>query len=104
MKRAGEILSAIFDEQFIKKAQTYENLFSSWTEITAKNDIASAAEHSRIKDIVKGVLLVEIDHPGWKQILQTKQKDLLEEYRALFPDLEITGISLVLGRGHRESG
>jgi len=97
MKKAGEILSAIFDEQFVKKAQTFENLFESWIEITAENDIASAAEHSRIKDLTKGVLLVEIDHPGWKQIIQTKQKKLLKEYQSRFPDMEITKISLVLG-------
>jgi hypothetical protein len=97
MKTAGEIASALFDEQFIKKAQGYSKLFNSWEEITAKNGIASAAAHSRIKDLDRGILLVETDHPGWKQILQTKQTDMLNDFRRRFPDMEILGISLILG-------
>jgi hypothetical protein len=40
-----------------------------------------------------------MDHPGWKQILQTKQSKLLYDFRVRFPELEISGISLMLGRG-----
>ncbi|MCL2185011.1 MAG: DUF721 domain-containing protein [Treponema sp.] len=97
MKTAGDILSALFDERFMKKAQGYSKLFDSWEDITAKNGIASAAAHSRIKDLNKGILLVEMDHPGWKQILQTKQSKLLNDFRRRFPDLDISGISLMLG-------
>ena len=98
MKTAGDILSALFDEGFVKKAQGYSNLFDSWADITAKNGIAAAADHSRIKDLDRGVLLVEMDHPGWKQILQTKQAKLLNDFRRRFPEMDICGISLMLGR------
>ncbi|MCL2444091.1 MAG: DUF721 domain-containing protein [Treponema sp.] len=97
MKTAGDILSALFDERFIKKAQGYSKLFNSWTDITAKNGIAAAAAHSRIKDLDRGILLIEMDHPGWKQILQTKQSKLLNDFRIRFPELDISGISLILG-------
>jgi len=98
MKTAGDILSALFDERFMKKAQGYSKLFDSWTDITAKNGIAAAADHSRIKDLDKGILLVEMDHPGWKQIIQTKQTKLLNDFRIRFPELDISGISLMLGK------
>ena len=98
MKTAGDILSALFDERFMKKAQGYSRLFNSWEEVTAKNGIAAAAAHSRIKDLNKGILLVEMDHPGWKQIIQTKQASLLNDYRRLFPKLDISAISLMLCR------
>jgi hypothetical protein len=98
MKTAGEILSALFDERFVKKAKEYSKLFDSWTDITAKNGIAAAADHSRIKNLEKGILLVEMDHPGWKQILQTKQSKLLNDFRYRFPEMDISGISLMLGR------
>jgi hypothetical protein len=42
--------------------------------------------------------LVEADHPGWIQILQTRQKDLLDTLRRRFPDQHITGISFRLSR------
>ena len=98
MKTAGDILSALFDERFMKKAQGYSKLFDSWTDITAKNGIASAADHSRIKELDRGILLIETDHPGWKQILQTKQTKLLNDFRIRFPDIDISGISLILGK------
>jgi hypothetical protein len=98
MKTAGEILSALFDQGFVKKAQGYSKLFDSWTDITEKNGIATAADYSRVKELDRGILLVEIDHPGWKQILQTKQSKLLYDFRYRFPDLDISGISFMLSR------
>jgi len=98
MKTVGDVLSALFDEEFVKKAQGYSKLFDSWTEITAKNGIADASAYSRIKDLNNGILLIEMDHPGWKQILQTKRSSLLNDFRANFPEMNITGISLILGK------
>jgi len=98
MKTAGDVLSALFDESFVKKAHGHSKLFDSWTDITAKNGIAAASAHSRVKDLNNGILLVEMDHPGWKQILQTKQSKLLNDFRIRFPDMNITGISLMLGK------
>jgi rubrerythrin len=99
MKTVGEILSTLFDKQFMEKAHEYSKFFDSWEDITAKNGIASAAAHSRIKDLDRGIVLVEIDHPGWKQILQTKQSKLLNDFRFRFPEMDISGISLILGTG-----
>jgi len=97
MKKAGDILSALFDERFLKTAQGYSKFFNSWADITAKNRIAAAADHSRIKDLDRGIILIETDHPGWKQILQTKQSKLLNDFRRRFPELDISGISFMLG-------
>jgi len=98
MKKAGDILSALFDERFVKEARGYSKLFDSWTDITAKNGIAAAADYSQIKELEKGVLFIEVVHPGWKQILQTKQSKLLNDFRRRFPQLDICGISLMLGK------
>jgi len=103
MKTAGDILSTLFDAQFMKKAQSYSKFFDSWNDITAKNGIAAAAAHSHIKDLDNGILLIEMDHPGWKQILQTKQSKLLNDFRARFPELDISGISLILGKSEPDS-
>jgi hypothetical protein len=99
MNTAGNILSTLFDERFLEKARGYSKLYDSWAEITAKNGIAAAAAYSRIKDVDRGILLIETDHPGWKQILQTKQSQLLDDFRQRFPKLEIFGISLILSQG-----
>ena len=98
MKTVGDVLSNLFDERFLQKARSSSKLFDSWTDITAKNGIAAVADHSKIKDLDNGILLIEMDHPGWKQILQTKQSKLLHDFRYRFPDLNISGISLILGQ------
>jgi hypothetical protein len=98
MKKIGDILSAFFDEDTLKKAKGYGDLFSSWGFLTAKCGIPQAAAHSRITGLEKSLLLVEADHPGWVQILQTKQKELLTEVQKRFPDFFTTGIVLRLGR------
>jgi hypothetical protein len=98
MKTAGELLAVFFDKSLVEKAQGYSNLFSCWAEITEKNEIPSAAAHSRIVELERAVLLVEADHPGWIQILQTKQVQLLKTVIRRFPDLVIRGISFRLSR------
>lgn len=102
MKTAGEIISGLFDKQFTEKARGYSKFFDSWTDITEKNGIGNSAAYSRIKDLDKGIVLIEVDHPGWKQILQTKQGKLLYDFRYRFPTLNITGISLMLSRGEQK--
>jgi len=92
----------LFDEGFMKKAQGVSKLFNSWIDITAKNKIAAAGDHSRIKEIENGILLIEVDHPGWKQILQTKQEKLLYDFRYRFPDMNISGIALKLSSGEQQ--
>jgi hypothetical protein len=98
MKKAGDLLSVIFDEKLLKKARGYSDLFSSWEEITQKKGIPAAAAHSRVVELERFVLLVEADHPGWIQLLQTKQRELLTAVQRRFPELTITGISFRLSR------
>jgi hypothetical protein len=98
MRKAGDLLSAIIDEKMRQQAQGYSKLFYSWARITAKHGIAAAADHSRIRELERNVLLVEADHPGWIQLLQLKCHKLLADLQAQFPDLALTGISFRLSR------
>jgi hypothetical protein len=94
MKRVGELLAVFFDRQAFGAAWEHSALFSSWLSIAGE----TLAAHSRIRELEHSVLLVEADHPGWIQILQTREKDLLDTLRRRFPDRHITGISFRLSR------
>ena len=96
MKRAGDVLSAIFDEGMMEKAKTYSALFSCWQDLMEKNGIPAAADHSRVKTIDRGIVWAEVDHPGWKQILQSKESKLLSDFRYRFPKMGISGFSISL--------
>ena len=105
MKRVGDLIPVIFDEKFIEKTKGYSAFFSCWEDLMVKNGIAAAAGHSWIKSAEKGLVWIEVDHPGWKQILQTKESKLLHDFRYRFPDMGISGISIVLckaGTDNRE--
>jgi len=104
MKRAGEIFSALFDEEMTRKADGYSDFISCWKDIMEKNHVAAAAAHSRIRSLDKGLVWIEVDHPGWKQILQTKESKLLYDFRYRFPELDISGLAIVLSRPGRPPG
>ena len=100
MRKAGDILSDFFREkfgpQFMETARSTSGLFSSWARVV--EDIPAAAAHSRIRELERGILLVEADHPGWIQILQTKQGELLSVVQSRYPELDIRGIAFRLSR------
>jgi hypothetical protein len=98
MRRVGDVLSAIFDEDLMKRARGYSAFFSCWEDLTEKNGIAAAVDHSWIKNLERGLVWIEVDHPGWKQILQTKESKLLSDFRRRFPEMDISGISIMLCR------
>jgi predicted nucleic acid-binding Zn ribbon protein len=98
MRKAGDILAAYFDEGTMKKARTYGSLFNSWTSLLENCGLPQGSSHSRIAELERSVLLVEADHPGWIQILQTRQRELLDAARRRFPELALTGISFRLSR------
>ena len=98
MKKAGEILSAFLDKETLEKAGQMGKLFSStvWSDILNSCKLSQGISHSRIAELEKTVLLVEADHPGWIQLLQTKQSELLNVTRKRFPEITFTGISFRL--------
>jgi len=96
-KRVGDILTSIFDKSMVEKTCAYSSLFSCWSDIIEKNNLpATVAAHSWIKSVEKGLVWIEVDHPGCKQILQTKERKLLYDFQYRFPDMCISGISIML--------
>ena len=117
MKKAGDIISALFRErfgpEFMDTAMAASGLFSSWVQIAKEvwpqsaqdkvdnagfEDIPAVAVHSRVREMERGILLIEADHPGWIQILQTKQSSLLSAVQRRYKDLNIRGIAFKLSR------
>jgi hypothetical protein len=94
MKKAGDLLQNFLDEKIMNKAKGYSELFSSWAAVAGDQ----CAAHSRISDLKGTLLIVEADHPGWVQILQTRQAELLTSIQRKSPNLTITGISFKLSK------
>jgi len=102
MKRVGDLLSDFFKEYFdedsLKNGRLTAGLYNSWALAAKAANISAAADHSRIREFEHKVLVVEAEHPGWVQLLQTKQRQLLNYVQLKFPELDIQGISFCLSR------
>lgn len=92
MEKAGDILKILLDKTLIKKSKPVSGVFSNWKMI-AGIDIAS---HSVIKDISGSTLIIEVDHPGWIQIIQISKKNIIKKLQIKYPELKITDIRLLL--------
>ena len=88
MKKAAEILARVLDEKNRKLGQAYSSIFGAWSQIVGE----SLAEHSRIYEIANRNLFIEVDHPGWMQLLLMKKPQILRGVKRKYPDMEVKEI------------
>ncbi len=93
VKDVSALLAAYFDEEKLRKGGQYAELFRGWERIAGER----LSAHSKVRDIENGILVIQAEHPGWIQLLQFRQAQMLEEAKALFPELGLRGISFRLG-------
>lgn len=91
--RAGDVLKNLFDKLVPEEAEEYSRFFTGWENIAG----AETAMHVIPRDIVKNVLILETDHPGWSQQIRMRQESLLKAIRKKYPDLGIKKIRVVIG-------
>ena len=100
--RAGDLLSQVFNENFdpdsLEMGRKTAGLLNSWAAAAYEANIPAASDHSRIKEVERGVVVIEAEHPGWVQILQTTQARLLKILQRKYPDLNINGLSFCLSK------
>jgi hypothetical protein len=112
VKKAADLLPAFFDEYAERDRKSggardnaawygrgVARLFYGWSAIAREQRIAAAVDHAKIAELERNIVLIEADHPGWIQILQTKEEGILESFRRKFPELGIAGVSFRLSRG-----
>lgn len=87
-RKASDIVSALFSGLEQESFERSNNLVRGWK---ASVDPKVAA-HSRIVDLDKGSLIVEVDHPGWSQQILLSKKRIMDTLSRSFPDLEFRNI------------
>ena len=88
MKKAKELIESFLKKQEYDELNKYASFFSGWERV-AGVDIAA---HSRIADIKRNALVVDVEHPGWMQMLQIKQGTILKKIQKEYPQLKIKSI------------
>ncbi len=87
---ASEIVSSLFSSISSERLKEANEFFGSWKALVGDK----IAAHSRVVDVDKGVVIVEVDHPGWNQQLSFIKKRVLSELGRKFPDLKIISMAV----------
>jgi hypothetical protein len=98
MEKAGDILKQLLDTKQRQNAAHYSSLFRGW-----KGLVGTPLDgHSWVKDIVNHILQVEVDHPGWIQMLFFRKRSILSRLQQAYPELGIRDMSIRLGNARGE--
>ena len=93
MRSVGELLREYLRERGWLRANPHEPLFQEWADIVG----SALCDHVRLVDVSDGVLVVEVDHPGWLQMVQLRKQAILEGARARAPQVSIVGLRARVG-------
>ena len=95
MKDIKALVNGILDAAIPPEKKDIPPLFRSWRDVAGDD----CAAHSRIIDYAEGILVIEVDHPGWIQIIMTRRKRILSALKRKFPAQRIESVRLILGGG-----
>jgi predicted nucleic acid-binding Zn ribbon protein len=93
MKKVGDLLREFLKAKGWLGGNPYEPLFSQWQKIAGE----SMASHVRLLDVHNNTLVVEVDHPGWLQMLRMRQEAILEAARKAAPHVSLEAIRARVG-------
>lgn len=92
IKDISLLLANFFSEDRLRRGEKASSLFGVWPSIVGNR----FSVHSHIDDVDKGILIVEADHPGWIQLLQLRQSNILETIKRRYPEFGLRGIAFRL--------
>ena len=92
MYRAGDLLKQVLERAGFDPQAPETRIYQVWDDILG-HDLAGRA---RLRDIDRGRLVVEVDHPAWMQLVQMRQRQILRRVARRFPALRITRMHLLV--------
>lgn len=88
--KASDVLLKVFDAIEKNDLEQANKVVSCWREIIGDKIYS----HSRIIDIDKNLLIIDVDHSGWSQQILFKKGSILRQINKAFPELEIKNLAL----------
>ena len=96
---AADMIMNVFGNIERKDLENSNKILKVWRTVIESINNQNAKKlsaHSRIIDLKNEILLVEVDHPGWIQLLQIYQKYILTGIHRNIPDLKISSLAFRL--------
>ncbi len=103
MYRAADLLKEVLARAGVDPQAPQALLYRLWDELLGA-DLAGSAW---LRDVRRGRLEVEVDHPARLQLVRMRQREILRRVRRRFPELAVTGLHVVVASrpaGERERG
>jgi predicted nucleic acid-binding Zn ribbon protein len=94
VKRVGDLLRKFLEVRGWASGDPYSPLFAGWKAVVGE----PLAGHCRLEEVEDGVLIVEVDHPGWLQMLAMQKQTVLDAARRAAPGARIQGMRARIGR------
>jgi hypothetical protein len=88
VKRASDILVRLLDEKIDEQGRSSTGVFRRWADIVGR----PLSDHSRVFELQHDQLCVEVDHPGWLQVLLLRKNQILHRVARAYPQLRIRGL------------
>lgn len=89
-RKASDLISSLFKTLDVKNLAQANSFLKTWNDIVGEK----IAAHSTVIDVDQGIVIVEVDHPGWSQQIQFKKKQILYSLIQNFPELKIKNIAI----------
>jgi hypothetical protein len=89
-RKASDVINCFFGGFSASDMKTANSFISSWNECVGPR----ISSHSKVIDVDRGMIIVEVDHPGWSQQLLLDKKRIIKTLATSFPALEITNLSI----------
>ena len=91
-KKAGDILYRYLEKTYSNIGKKYSEMFRSWENIAGKD----LKDHTRIREFLKGTVIIEADHPAYMQLLQIRKNKILIKLRKLYKELNIKNLRIIV--------
>ena len=92
MEKIGDFLKKLLDKNEVTLNNNYNSFFKSWDKIAGE----PLSAYSKVIDISRNQLIVQVDHPGWMQMFQFKERKILKEIQKNYPELKIKALKFIL--------
>jgi predicted nucleic acid-binding Zn ribbon protein len=94
VKRIGDLVRQFLEDRGWDAGDPYSPLFAGWKKVVGE----PLAGHSRLAEVEDGVLIVDVDHPGWLLMLSMRRQAVLEAARRAAPRARIEGLRARIAR------
>ena len=92
MYPAGDLLKEVLARAGIDPKAPETQIYRVWDEILG----LELAGHAVLREIDRGRLIVEVDHPAWLQLIQMHQRKIIERLNIRFPALSVQRLHIII--------